>query len=423
MCDTFAIGPGLTRVGVSIFGKNSDREPDEAQTVLSIPRRQYGDGESLGCTYITIPQARTTHAAVLCKPFWIWGAEMGVNEKGVVIGNEALFTRTRPEKDPGLIGMDLLRLALERTDSARAACDLIIGLLKRYGQAGVCGYRDRTFTYMNSFLVMDRTEILVLETVGRDYALRRHQGHVAISNAFSLKDDWDESSFPAGTDVSSLADGITTYFAGSASRSGRLREIMGSSQTPLGIRDAFNMLRSHLGQTPFRGFNRDVCMHACDPLIRRSQTTGSMVVELDQGDRFRIFVTAGAAPCVTPFKPFLPACPDESAGRGGGRYSEDSCWWRHHRFYLNALLRYGRVQDAIADRVADLEERFCLSLPGYSWDSTDETPAGASREMFLRSQELDAEWLGKMSEIDSDMGLLRRFYLKRVARQNGISLL
>ncbi|MEN6446873.1 MAG: hypothetical protein ABFD70_03930 [Syntrophaceae bacterium] len=41
MCDTFAMGPGLTRDGASIFGKNSDREPDEAQTVLSIPRRQY----------------------------------------------------------------------------------------------------------------------------------------------------------------------------------------------------------------------------------------------------------------------------------------------------------------------------------------------------------------------------------------------
>ncbi len=44
---------------------------------------------------------------------------MGVNEKGMVIGNEALFTKVKQEKAPGLIGMDLLRLALERGGDAR----------------------------------------------------------------------------------------------------------------------------------------------------------------------------------------------------------------------------------------------------------------------------------------------------------------
>jgi len=51
---------------------------------------------------------------------------MGVNEYGVAIGSEALFTMVKPEKFPGLIGMDLLRLALERADSAGAAVHVII---------------------------------------------------------------------------------------------------------------------------------------------------------------------------------------------------------------------------------------------------------------------------------------------------------
>ncbi|HPP80353.1 MAG TPA: peptidase U34, partial [Deltaproteobacteria bacterium] len=93
MCDTFAVGPSVTKDGTTIFAKNSDREPDEAHIVTLAPRAEHRAGETLRCTYIEIPQARRTHAVVLAKPAWIWGAEMGVNEKGVVIGNEALFMK------------------------------------------------------------------------------------------------------------------------------------------------------------------------------------------------------------------------------------------------------------------------------------------------------------------------------------------
>ena len=128
---------------------------------------------------------------VISKPFWIWGAEMGVNEKGVAIGNEALFTKVRKEKTPGLIGMDLLRLALERGADAAEAAQVIIDLLKRYGQAGPCGYRDKKFSYMNSFIIMDRQSIIKLETAGRDYALKRLGSHAVISNGITIAKDWD----------------------------------------------------------------------------------------------------------------------------------------------------------------------------------------------------------------------------------------
>ena len=81
MCDTCGIGPALTGSDISIFGKNSDREPDETQLVVSVPSKTYPSKENLQCTYIAIPQTDKTFAAVLSKPFWMWGAEMGVNEK------------------------------------------------------------------------------------------------------------------------------------------------------------------------------------------------------------------------------------------------------------------------------------------------------------------------------------------------------
>ncbi|MBN2298296.1 MAG: hypothetical protein JXM72_06855, partial [Deltaproteobacteria bacterium] len=208
MCDTFAIGSACTSGGISIFGKNSDREPDEAQIVVSLPGKDYPQGQTLRCTYIEIPQARITHAVVLSKPFWIWGAEMGVNEKGVVIGNEALFTKVKPEKTPGLIGMDLLRLGLERADTAEGAARIIIELLQRHGQAGPCGYLDKKLQYMNSYIMMDSREIIVLETIGRDYALKHCTDYASITNGITLASVWDESSFARGTDIGRLGNSL-----------------------------------------------------------------------------------------------------------------------------------------------------------------------------------------------------------------------
>lgn len=63
----------------------------------------------LQCTYIEIPQVEQTHAVVLSKPAWMWGAEMGANDQGVCIGNEAVWTREPVAPGEALLGMDLVR--------------------------------------------------------------------------------------------------------------------------------------------------------------------------------------------------------------------------------------------------------------------------------------------------------------------------
>ena len=151
MCDTLV---SITPDGV-LFAKNSDRDPNEAQIPRWHPAADHGTTPGdVQCTWISVPQVARTHAVLLSQPWWMWGAEMGANEHGVVIGNEAVFTN-QPLGGPALFGMDLLRLALERAATADAAVGVIVDLLERHGQGGPCSHEKPGFSYHNSFLVAD----------------------------------------------------------------------------------------------------------------------------------------------------------------------------------------------------------------------------------------------------------------------------
>ena len=67
--------------------------------------------QCMQCTYIEVDQIPHTHAVILSRPSWLWGAEMGANEHGVCIGNEAVYTKLNgPEDtDEKLLGMDFVR--------------------------------------------------------------------------------------------------------------------------------------------------------------------------------------------------------------------------------------------------------------------------------------------------------------------------
>ena len=89
----------------------------------------------------------------------MYGAEMGANEYGVVIGNEAVWTKIDIDSgDRALLGMDLVRLGLERGKTSREALDVITQLLETHGQGGPCAENDPLFTYHNSFLICDVDE-------------------------------------------------------------------------------------------------------------------------------------------------------------------------------------------------------------------------------------------------------------------------
>uniref|UniRef100_A0A8C6FRA5 Secernin-2 n=1 Tax=Moschus moschiferus TaxID=68415 RepID=A0A8C6FRA5_MOSMO len=189
-CDCFVSVPPASALPAVIFAKNSDRPRDEVQEVVFVPAGTHAPGSRLQCTYIEVEQVSETHAVILSRPSWLWGAEMGANEHGVCIGNEAVWTKEPVGEGEALLGMDLLRLALERGSSAREALHVITGLLEHYGQGGSCREDSTPFCYHNTFLLADRTEAWVLETAGRLWAAQRIQEGVHnISNQLSIGKD------------------------------------------------------------------------------------------------------------------------------------------------------------------------------------------------------------------------------------------
>ncbi len=128
---------------------------------------------------------------MLSQPEWMWGAEMGINEKGVVIGNEAIFTKAYlHKKNDRLIGMDLLRLGLERADTAKKALEIIIELLEKYGQGGNCKSIGSLY-YHNSFLIGDGKEAYVLETADNMWIWKQIKDKYSISNIITIESEFD----------------------------------------------------------------------------------------------------------------------------------------------------------------------------------------------------------------------------------------
>lgn len=188
MCDTVCVFHDHG----TFFGKNSDRPVGEVQVVEA--HRARAPGAGLRTQYLTIPDTGSG-ALVGSRPTWLWGFEHGVNEHRVAIGNERVFTTLDPNAEPAaLIGMDLVRLALERGTTASGAVDVLTDLLERFGQGGVA---DATTgePYFSSFLAADPTSAWVVETSGRSWAAKAvGDGGAAISNRLALADDWTRSS-------------------------------------------------------------------------------------------------------------------------------------------------------------------------------------------------------------------------------------
>jgi len=303
-CDTFIVYPPTTPDGVVIFGKNSDRPAGEGQSITRYPAATYEPNSIVKCTYISIPQVSTKYAVLLSQIDWMWGCENGANECGVVIGNEAVWTRVPEDGEKRLLGMDLVRLGLERGETARESMDVITSLLEKYGQGGPCAENDPSFTYHNSFLIADYTEAWVVETAGSHWVAKRcTEGGLNISNGLTIRTDFDLSSkgIRSFAKENGLWDGRECErfdFAATFSEGG-VDETMSSRQgcgarLLSGYTSTKNFSRENMVSI-LRDHESGICMHG------EFETTASMVSELYSDRKSKHWMSGKPHPCKSNF--------------------------------------------------------------------------------------------------------------------------
>jgi secernin len=359
-CDTIVVLAPHTRAGATILAKNSDRAPYECQPLAQSPHRVHSEGATVQCQYLEIPQVGETAAVIGSRPFWLWGFEHGLNEYGVAIGNEAVLTR-EILPSTGLLGMDLVRLGLERSKTACEATEIIGALIERYGQGGSAQY-DVDFRYCGGFIMADHAEAYVLESSGRQWIARRVEDRACISNRLTIDtgnlgssdvesyarargwcDHESESSFDFAAAYSSRNAGkMKDDPLNARGRLARSHELV-SRNGRRTLREMLAILRDHgaRGEVPPTGdpSTRDdsptLCMHGS-----AAGTTASMVAELPapDADTLPVLWASLAAPCTSiTFPLFVGGTLPPVLAAGGEKPSADSPWWR-----------FRKIQDLVA---------------------------------------------------------------------------
>jgi hypothetical protein len=303
MCDiVFAKGDK-----VKIIGKNSDRPYLESQRfVFLTPKINEFDYER--ATYIKIPNYKKKFRVILAKPFWMWGGEMGINECGLVICNVALFSKRKFKKEnSGLLGMDMIRIALETSEKAEEALSKIIELVENYGQDVNSSYRGK-FLYDNAFLISDKDTAFYIETVDKNWVFRKIDKSESFSNTFSIETKYDKISIKKMDDLrekekinfkKSYEDFLFSLVAGGVIRKKRTTELLklkSQSKKELAAKDIAEILKDHKGFLTF-----SVCMHY-KPFFCPAETANSFIVELKPEPV--IWITGGPHPCMSIYKPF-----------------------------------------------------------------------------------------------------------------------
>jgi secernin len=395
-CDTWAALANATARGLTILAKNSDRLLFDCQPLMFYPRTQWPAGSEINLGRISIPQVEETFATLGSSPYWCWGYEEGINEYGVAIGNEGVFSKQLIEymaaagkgESPqfGPTGMDLLRLGLERGKTAREALDVICGLLEKYGQFGSgMPTMGADGSYDNSYIIADPEEIWILETAGsRWIAKKQTDGVFSISNRLSLAGEWDVAS-PDLVDFAVQKgwwpeDKIKEFNFEEAYAADTPQEKARNYRSRTRQNCSLGLLEEKKGEVTLSWMKRIARDRSTNPSIDLDQTASSCVAVLPAAEEnLPVFWWCASTPsssCYVPFFVHGSRLPEivSAAGTFGKKviapeqalqdsFSENSYWWLFKDLRDLTNIDWEGRNPAVRKEFDALEAEFADGLP------------------------------------------------------------
>jgi dipeptidase len=363
MCDTLVALPAVTQRKTMLFAKSADCEVNEANAVVRIPRQKHVTGEAVRLTHLVIPQAEETYEILLTKAFWTYGCEIGVNEYGLAMGEEAVFTTEMEEEKDGIIGPDLMRIGLERAKNCQEAIQVMTALLEQYGQGGSAELKGNSH-FDSSYIMADSEAAYVLETAGRRWAVKKINTIASISNMLGIRSDWDACS---NAQDSPRTDWAREYALpevpptlGSPVRQAITYNSLQASLGNISVKQIFDLMRHHGdGYHPAHAeAHRNICVHAGPQENRWWQADGVMVTDVGPHG-VMAWVTATSGTCVSIFKPVFLGLPLPDIGPYPHEtFDPRSLWWKHELLHRRAMADFEHLVPAIRQDFDPLEAEF-----------------------------------------------------------------
>ncbi len=422
MCDTLVALRDATRDHGVIFAKSADCEVNETNPVVRIPRCKHVPGEAVRVTHLVIPQAPETFEVLLTKAFWTYGCEIGINEFGLAMGEEAVYTTemAKEEKD-GIIGPDLVRLGLERAHDCREAIGVMTGLLEQYGQGGSAELKGNSH-FDSSFLMADASEGYILETAGREWAVRKVDSIGSISNMLGIRTGWAASSVKAHAQeldwaaTFGLAEVPPTL--GAPERQSTTYSCLERARGKVTAKTIFDLVRHHdPGYHPATApAHRNVCIHAGPQKDRWWQADGVMVTEVD-ANGILAWVTCTSGNCVSIFKPVFAGTELPDIGpRPTEHFDPRSLWWKHELLHRRAMADFDNLVPALRADFDPLEAEFLAQAVSVK-KGTNAEKRDFSDYCFRRAMEATEAWIARL-RARSDLAFADPAYATMWAKLN-----
>ena len=367
MCDTIVALKNSTTTKSVLLAKSADTEVNEAEQIVKYSRKQYNEGAAARITHRKIPQARITYETILGRSFWAWGSELGANELGVAVGNEAAFSN-QINQDDGVCCLDLCRIAAERSTNAKEAVEILGQLVEEFGQGGNTQMMGN-FAFDSGLLVSDVSEAYVINCAGKQWAAKKVNDVFAMSNRYQITDDWDFSSLKQNNGIKEnfnklFEDAEKPDSVCATQRENRAQKILEDRKGKISLLDMADIMRD-LGEDG-QNYEPDkaelkqnfVCMHAKPHPDAFWGATGAMITDSNE-DGIIVWMTGTSANDLSIFKPlfFGIPLPEQLKYPPRGTYDSKSLWWKHEFIHRKAIMNYKILKPEIRGKFDELEKK------------------------------------------------------------------